>query len=101
MDRIARNDHTGEARSAKRIAGTTTIPHYPNMAHIKVLHGSGDLIYRNLEADGLTVAITLIGSAVIYMAGGITIDSDGKACRTSSDKLPHSRQQRRRDALQV
>jgi hypothetical protein len=40
-------------------------PAYPNMAHIKVLHGSGDLIYRNLEADGLTVAITLTGSAVI------------------------------------
>jgi hypothetical protein len=29
----------------------------PKIAHIKILHGSGDMIYRNLSADGCTIRL--------------------------------------------
>jgi hypothetical protein len=60
---------------------------YPNIAHIKVLHGSGDMIYRNLAADGLIVKISLTGSAGdMTFAGGVLNAQGVRVFRMSSDK---------------
>jgi hypothetical protein len=60
---------------------------YPNIAHVKIIHGSGDMIYRNLDADGIKVSVTLTGSAGdLTLEGGVTNNAGNKVFRINCDK---------------